>query len=89
MNKELEEAIKRIRILLQDRCECKECIKNKKAYEVLLNYIENSVPKEKVEEKIEELENEQSKVKNNKLIYSREDVFRFQIYILEEMLAEK
>lgn len=51
--------------------------------------LENSIPKKKIEEKIEELENEQSKVKNNKLIYSREDVFRFQIYILEELLEGK
>lgn len=36
MNKELEEAIKRIRILLNDSCDCEECKKDKKAYKTVL-----------------------------------------------------
>ena len=47
------------------------------------------VSKEKIRDKIGRLEKEQERVKNNKLIYSREDVFRFQIYILEELLEEE
>lgn len=60
-----------------------------KDLEEILNYIDNSISKEVIKEKIEELEKSQFKVKNNKLIYSREDVFRFQIYILEELLEGK
>ena len=45
--------------------------------------------KETIKEKIKVLENSQKRVKNNNLIYSREDIFRFQIYILEELLEEK
>lgn len=47
---------------------------------------EKTIEKDKIREKIEELEKEQVRVKNNRLIYSREDIFRFQIYILEELL---
>lgn len=60
-----------------------------KSIETVLNHIDNSISKEVIEEKIKELENSQVKVKNNNLIYSREDVFRFQIYILEELLEGK
>ncbi len=48
----------------------------------------DSTPNSVIREKIEELENSQKRVKNNNLIYSREDVFRFQIYVLEEILKE-
>ena len=37
---EIEKAKDRIKILLKDECDCPECIKNKKAYETLLQYIE-------------------------------------------------
>lgn len=85
MNKELEEAIKTLKIT-------KNVTNNfriQEAIETVLNYIDNSISKEVIEEKIEELENSQARVKNNNLIYSREDVFRFQIYILEELLEGK
>lgn len=49
---------------------------------------EETVEKAKIREKIEEIEKAQDRVKNNNLIYSREDVFRFQIYILEEILEQ-
>ena len=52
MNKELEEATERIEYLLTDGCDCESCKKDKKAYKAILNYIENSIAKEKVEEKI-------------------------------------
>jgi len=48
--------------------------------------LEDYIEKDRIREKIEELEKEQVRVKNNRLIYSREDIFRFQIYILEELL---
>ena len=38
MNK--EEAIIRIKFLKKDSCNCPECEKNKEAYSVVLNYIE-------------------------------------------------
>ena len=67
--------------------------KLEKANKIYINSIQSITPvllkdyieKDKIREKIEELKKEQVKVKNNKLIYSREDVFRFQIYILEEI----
>lgn len=45
-----EEAIKRIRLLQQEECDCIECRKNKEAYEIVLNLIE------KQGKKINELE---------------------------------
>lgn len=74
---------------LNDEQAIEICNKQKLALETVLNYIDNSISKEVIEKKIEELENSQTKVKNNKLIYSREDIFRFQIYILEEVLEGK
>lgn len=51
MNNKLEEARKRIKILLTDDCNCTECIKNKEAYKTILNYIDNSISKEVIKEK--------------------------------------
>lgn len=85
--KNKEEAVKELRLM----CMNMSVDRNKRELAVnqIVNYIDNSIPKEVIEKKIEELENSQAKVKNNKLIYSREDVFRFQIYILEEILEGK
>lgn len=97
MNEELEEA-KSICNAIKKNIKCDSTFdlnilklnrNNELALETVLNYIENSISKEVIKEKIEELEKSQFKVKNNKLIYSREDVFRFQIYILEELLEGK
>ena len=38
-DEEIEKSKDRIKILLKDDCNCPECIKNKKAYEALLQYI--------------------------------------------------
>ena len=62
----------------------REGLENDKLKKALADSTPNSV----IREKIEELENSQKRVKNNNLIYSREDVFRFQIYVLEEILKE-
>ena len=35
-----EKAIKRIRLLQQDECDCVECKKNKEAYETILDLLE-------------------------------------------------
>ena len=40
---ELEEAIKRIEILLSDSCNCPECIKNKEAYKTVLKCLKENV----------------------------------------------
>lgn len=42
---DIEQAEKRIKILLADKCNCSECLKNKEAYETVLNIL-----KEKDEE---------------------------------------
>lgn len=101
MSEELEEAKIQIKEMIQNIKDSLDldylnneqaietCKKQKVSLETVLNYIDNSVDKEVIEKKIEELENSQAKVKNNKLIYSREDIFRFQIYILEEILEGK
>jgi hypothetical protein len=101
MSEELEEAKIQIKEMIQNIKDSLDldylnneqaietCKKQKASLETVLNYIDNSVDKEVIEKKIEELENSQAKVKNNKLIYSREDIFRFQIYILEEILEGK
>ena len=34
-----EEAINRIKILIQDDCDCEECIKDKEAYKTILEYV--------------------------------------------------
>ena len=91
MNKELEEAIQQYKELKRNK-NIVETIEPKYFFEfadIMLNYIENSMSKETIKEKIKVLENSQKRVKNNNLIYSREDIFRFQIYILEELLEEK
>lgn len=56
MNKELEEAIKELRILslLGLGCNITEEIKQK--FKTILNYIDNSISKEVVEEKLKKLE---------------------------------
>ena len=57
MNK--EEAIKRIRLLIQDECTCEVCKKNKEAYKFVLNYIED------LEEKNSKLLDEQTETYMN------------------------
>ena len=98
MNKQLEEAKENIEIFIEDYKIAEEVVDGNfiDSLETVLKEIErlqeenkNSIPKDKIREKIEEIENLQARVKNNNLIYSREDVFRFQIYILEELLEEK
>lgn len=58
MNKELEES-KQILENVKDSIDwdCKENVEVRNAISTVLNYIENSIPKEKVEEKIKELVN--------------------------------
>ena len=34
-----EEAVKRLKILLEDECDCPECIENKEAYRFILEYM--------------------------------------------------
>lgn len=36
---DIEQAEKRIKILLADKCNCSECLKNKEAYETVLNVL--------------------------------------------------
>ena len=38
---ELEKSIKRLKLLLQDECECSECIKNKEAIKTVLQELES------------------------------------------------
>lgn len=87
INKELEKSIHTIKELMKFY-KYKDFMVEFRSLQTVLNYIDNSIPKEVIEKKIQELENSQAKVKNNKLIYSREDVFRFQIYILEELFED-
>ncbi len=49
---EIEKAKERMKILLKDECNCPECIKNKKAYETLLQYIDH----------LEQEDNKQNKI---------------------------
>lgn len=89
MREELEEAIKRIKILMQDECNCEECIKDKTSYKTVLNYIDNSISKEVIEKKIEE---------NNKLIkqcnedeghYGEVYIYEHDNKLLQELLEKK
>lgn len=91
MNKELEEAIKELRILsiLGLGCNITEEIKQK--FETILNYIDNSISKEVVEKKIAELTEEyelllehQSGQKSNRTKY-----LRGKIHMCQELLEEK
>ena len=58
---ELRDAKIRLEILLKDKCECPECMRNKKAYKTVLQALENSIPKKKIEEYLAE-ETEKYKV---------------------------
>ncbi len=48
---DIEQAEKRIKILLADKCNCSECLKNKEAYETVLNMLKE---KDKEIEKLQE-----------------------------------
>lgn len=79
MNKELEEAIKRLKSKLKndgpyiENCNpfsdlVHEIILDNKAIETVLNYIDNSIPKEVIKDKIKELQKEYI----NKMIETQE-----------------
>lgn len=86
-NKESEEAIKRIKILMQDDCNCEECIKNKKAYKSILNYIENSISKEVIKEKKQKLEKEYKEYLEENS--TKAFILKCQLELINEMLEEK
>ena len=75
----LNEAIKRIKILMNDSCSCLECIRNKEAYKIILQELENRIPKKEIYDKLQELGN-----KNYTII---EYNYRKKIY--KELLEDK
>lgn len=83
MNKELEEAIKELRILslLGLGCNITEEIKQK--FKTLLNYIDNSISKEVVENKL----NEQRSKVTNKCMYCNHNCDKYDVCTaLQELL---
>lgn len=56
MNKELEEAVKYLKIIKDTELLKAGYVYGTEAIETVLNYIENSIPKKVIEEKIKELE---------------------------------
>lgn len=84
MNKELEEAIKRL-AEINEKVEEYDGNILKQDIETVLNYIENSIPKQLVEEKIEELERQRREL-GFKTYLRREDMLnddRAIVYKLE------
>lgn len=60
-----------------------------KAIEIVLNYIENSIPKKKVEDKIEKLNDIKSEY-SQRVIYSKTSTFtELAQEILKELLEDK
>ncbi len=66
-----EEAIKRIKFLLKDKCDCEECRKNKEAYKVLLEAMEK---KDKTINKMAKWIFDRDYVENSLLIH-RDDYY--------------
>ena len=87
MNKELKEAIERIKYLLTDGCDCESCKRDKKAYKTVLNYIENLISRETIKEKIEEIQNQyKEELEKNS---TKAFILKCQIEILKELLEGK
>lgn len=84
MNNELEEAKRRLEILLKDDCDCPECVKNKEAYKTVLEALKNSIPKKKIEDKIEELK---SQCGGN--VFHIQQTLNAEIRLLQEFLEDK
>lgn len=80
MNKELEEAIK-----IFNELEIQDDTEFEKARQTILNYIKNSIPKDKIREKIGELEKQYEKILKENTI--KEFILR-QIEILKELLKK-
>lgn len=101
MDKELEEAIEEFKREYDDsRILGGDLIINLENAKILLNYIENSIPKEVVEEKIEQLKQYilNLEMKQNEIIAMDGDdlpirdeiaIVEEQIYLLQELLQEK
>ena len=95
MNKELEETkiflkqmlneYKRFGDLQDEKFEDTDRIYNQ--LEIALNYIDNSIPKEKIEEKIKELEKEYKQVLEENSI--KAFILKCQLEILQEILEGK
>lgn len=85
---EIEKAKKRIKILMQDDCDCEECIKYKEAYKTILEYTKQL---EKREQKlIEKLEKDSSdgfieEHKDNHKIVLKQKVKPVRQYIKQEL----
>lgn len=90
MNKELEEAIKELRILnlLGLGCSITEEIKQK--FATILNYIDNSIPKEVVEKKIKMLKDTLDLLKADKKVAKYKILaIEMEIQDLQELLEGK
>lgn len=92
MNKEIEEAIKQLKIIKKSIDEKYIKTRNSKAIETVLNYIENSIPKEVVKNKLEELKKEYNLAVNQtgKLIDNLIDFQRVsaKIEVVQELLED-
>lgn len=97
MNKELEEAIKYLKLIRKNHdLEKKGYVYTEEAIQTVLNYIENSISKEVIEEKIEELKNITDKYDKQRendeetdLSYEEASRYASKLEVLQELLEGK
>lgn len=90
MNKELEEAIKRLKAIKDAKLDSDteialfELVEDSKYINLILNYIENSIHKDKIREKIDELQKQYKEALEENS--TKAFILKCQIEILKEVL---
>lgn len=88
-NKELEEAINYLKLIRKNHdLEKKGYVYTEEAIETVLQALENSISKEVIEKKIEELKEQRDEYIKMKE-YNQVDIKMFKINILEELLEKE
>ena len=93
MNKELEEAIKRLKAIKDAKLDSDteialfELVEDSKYINLILNYIENSIHKDKIREKIDELQKQYKEALEENS--TKAFILKCQIEILKEVLEWK
>lgn len=82
--KQLKEAIKGIKILLMDSCDCEECKKDKKAYKTVLKELK------RLQEENKEITFKYNTLIENKLVEQRANEIEIQsMFVLKNKIREK
>ena len=85
----LGKAKERLEILLKDDCKCPECMKNKEAYKTVLEELQNSIPKKKIEDKIKAYKKLIDDISESEQYSHEIPLYRHDIQVLQELLEDK